>query len=92
MTNPEEKNMDNIARSVLLYQASHAGTDSTPPSMGELIDWLLENDAYHLAYELKERLEWIHNKLVDYGNVNPDADLTIPGRDILLLRILSESP
>ena len=32
------------------------------------------------------------NKLVDYGNVAPDEYLTIPSRDILLLRILSESP
>ena len=81
-----------IVMAVQLYQASYEGMGTPTPSLAELIEWMLEANAYTEVDELQDRLGYIHAKLSEYGIVLPDDLVEVPGRDILLLRLFSESP
>ncbi len=80
-----------ISDAIHAYQQANSSDDEAIPVLSDLFGWLVKASAIDPAASSEERLEWIHNKLVDFGFVPPDARVEVSGSDILLLRILSDT-
>jgi hypothetical protein len=86
--NPNDSSIDIALR---LYQHEHPEEMDSRPLLTELIDWLLSIGGYKQVTLLEERIGWIHNSLVDLGEVDPDGIVALPGSLVTLLKILTDT-
>ncbi len=82
---------ERIKVAIQAYRKVYSENGEATPVLSELLHSLMKENAVDRAASLDERLEYIHNKLADFGCIAPEGTVEIGGSDILLLRILSDT-